>query len=74
MCRCEEKVKEGGLGAESLTLFSNDWFDLMVCVNLFTYLIYIRYIELSFAVISLILKLKAAGMSNSIYAQYRTEM
>ncbi len=63
MCRCEEKVKERGLGAESLTLFSNDWFNLMVCVNLFTYLIYIRYIELSFA-----------GMSNAIYAQYRTEM
>ncbi len=33
------------LGAESLTLFYNDWFDLMVCVNLFTHLTYIRYIE-----------------------------
>ncbi len=27
-----------------------------------------------FAVISLILKLKAAGMSNAIYAQYPTEI
>ncbi len=41
-------VKERELGAESLTLFSNDWFDLMVCVHLFTHLIYIRYIEYMF--------------------------
>ncbi len=45
MCRCEETVKERGLYPESLTLFSNDWFDLMGCVNLFTHLTYIRYIE-----------------------------
>ncbi len=48
MRRCEEKVKERGLGAESLTLFSNDWFDLMGCVNLFTHLTYIHYIEYIF--------------------------
>ncbi len=45
-------------------------------VNLFTHLIYIRILNKCFAVISLILKLKAAGMSNAIYIymQYRTEI
>ncbi len=47
----------------------------MVCVNSFTHLIYICYIEFFFfAVISLILELKAVGMSNAIYAQYPTEI
>ncbi len=44
----------------------------MGCVNLFTHLFAI--LNKRFAVISLILKLKAAGMSNAIYAQYRTEI
>ncbi len=29
--------------AESLTLFSNDWFNLIVCVDLFTHLTYMLY-------------------------------
>ncbi len=38
----EEKVKERRRGtAESLKLFLNDWFDLIVCVDLFTHQTYI---------------------------------
>ncbi len=75
MRRCEEKVKERRRGtAESLTLFSNDWFDLMVCVDLFTPLTYMLNWINVFAGISLILKSKAAGMSNAICAQYHTEI
>ncbi len=39
-----ERVKERRRGtAESLTLFSNDWFNLTVCVDLFTHLTYMLY-------------------------------
>ncbi len=70
MRRCEEKVKERRRGtAESLTLFSNDWLDLMVCVDLFTHLTYMLYWINSIAVISLIIKSKPAG----IYAQSLTK-
>ncbi len=65
-CADVETVKERD---SVLNLFYNDWRDLMVCVSLFTHLC---YIEQMFAVISL--KLKAAGMSNTIYGQYHTEI
>ncbi len=39
-----ERVKERRRGAaESLTLFSNDWFNLLVCVDLFTHITYMLY-------------------------------
>ncbi len=42
-CRFE-RVKERRRGpAESLTLFSNDWFNLLVCVDLFTHLTYMLF-------------------------------
>ncbi len=38
------RVKERRRGpAESLTLFSNDWFNLLVCVDLFTHLTYMLF-------------------------------
>ncbi len=38
-----ETVKERRHSTESLTLFSNDWFNLIVCVDLFTHLTYMLY-------------------------------
>ncbi len=38
---CEAALRRGP--AESLTLFSNDWFNLIVCVDLFTHLTYMLY-------------------------------
>ncbi len=51
--------------AESLTLFSNDWFNLLVCVDLFTNLTYLLYwINVCRNVSHY--KLKAAGMSKTM--------
>ncbi len=43
---CEAALREWNrrrCTAESLTLFSNDWFNLIVCVDLFTHLTYMLY-------------------------------
>ncbi len=46
MCWCEAALKEWKRRrgtAESLALFSNDWFNLTVCVDLFTHLTYMQF-------------------------------
>ncbi len=69
MCRCEEKVKERGLGAESLALFKRlNWSDGL-CGFIYSSNLH-AILNKCFAGISLILKLKAVG----IYAQSLTEI
>ncbi len=58
-----EREKERRCGKdESFTLFSNDWFNLIFCVDLFTHLTYMLYFK-RIAGIALIINSKAVGMS-----------
>ncbi len=67
MWSCFERVRERRRGpAETLTLFSNDWFNMVVCVDLFTHITYLLY-WIMFAGISFILNMKAAGMSKTMW-------
>ncbi len=71
MHRCEEKVKDRGRGpAESLKWLI--WSDGL-CGFIYSSDLHV-ILNKCFAGISLILKSKAVGMSNAIYAQYRTEI